>query len=51
MIVDLIEKSKILAEELKNSNKIASELMADNYYLRKQYSNLKEKFLQFLNDE
>lgn len=27
IIADLIEKTKILAEELKNSNKIAAELM------------------------
>ncbi|KAL4428615.1 hypothetical protein ABPG74_009117 [Tetrahymena malaccensis] len=51
IIADLIEKTKILAEELKNSNKIAAELMLQNSELRKKYSNLKDKFLQFLNDE
>lgn len=45
ILADLIEKTKILTEELKNSNKIAAELMLQNSDLRKKYSNLKDKFL------
>lgn len=34
IIAELIEKTKVLAEELRNSNKIASELMEQNAELR-----------------
>lgn len=34
IITELIEKTKILSEELKNSNRIASQLMEENKDLR-----------------
>lgn len=41
IISDLIEKTKVLAEELKNSNRISADLMEENTGLRNQYTSLK----------
>jgi hypothetical protein len=48
VITELIDKSKILTEELKNSNRITANLMEENNGLRSQYTKLKTKFLSFL---
>lgn len=50
IIAELMDKTKLLADELRNSNRIATELMTTNVQLKKEYTILKNKFLEFLDE-